>query len=577
MPELGILGNQAIVSLSSAGNLTWLGLRSRELRWGVGADDQWHFSEQRTSIRQSTDSNDITPITRMKVPGGDITQRVDVVPWNGRSITKLEFNNETPVPVAISILLIDFGSMEVVETMVKSEGEPVIRLSKPIGSLVAASGYENLTNEIQHSQFSGYGDDEETQSKSGVDAALIFPLPHATKLEILISNEDLSSFPTLNEIPSFNEISNGWKKHFDNGMEIQTDNEKLMTTVNAAKKHLLLGSDQNMSSEFWNSESTKSSIHLAVLALMSWGHANSAKKLLYKYMENVPDSLFMNKVNRHVLYALCLWEEYIELCSEEESLEEITPWLEESISMLLSSLPNRRRLKNRDISLELASLKAAVSLLIFIGNDSLASDIQGEFNEILKRSGTNRVSSPFSELMNSFSAASEALRAHLNSNNELKTFDHILSEADTTGSFPKDSRSQDPIASALFLLAIRACFLIKNVSPDGQRVIDIAPLFSPDWIGKSIEVKNAPIQGGNMGYAIRWHGTSPALLWEAKTVDSLTISADSIDKDWESADLIGEALLAKQTPPETAVTIQREQATFSKSIDPESPDGGTFQ
>ncbi len=577
MPELGILGNQAIVSLSSSGNLTWSGSRSRELRWGVGADDQWHFSEQRTSIRQSIDSNDITPITRMKVPGGDITQRVDVVPWKGRSITKLEFNNETPVPVAISILLIDFGSMEVVETKVKSEGEPVIRLSKPIGALVAASGYENLTNEIQNSQFSGFGDDEETKSKSGVDAALIFPLPHATKLEILISNENLSSFPALDEIPSFNEISNGWKKHFDNGMEIQTDNEKLMTAVNAARKHLLLGSDQNMSSEFWDSESTKSSIHLAVLGLMSWGHANSAKKLLYKYMENTPDSLFMNKVNRHVLYALCLWEEYIELCSEEESLEEIIPWLEESINMLLSSLPNRRRLRNRDISLELASLKAAVSLLIFTGNDSLASDIQGEFNEILKRSGTNRVSSPFSELMNSFSAASEALRAHLNSNNELKTFDHILSEADTTGSFPKDSRSQDPIASALFLLAIRACFLIKNLSPEGQRVIDIAPLFSPDWIGKSIEVKNAPIQGGNMGYAIRWHGTSPALLWEAKTIDSLTISAGSIDKDWESADLIGEALLAKQTPPETAVTIQREQATFSKSIDPESPNGGTFQ
>ena len=275
MPELGILGNQAIVSLSSSGDLTWSGSRSRELRWGVGADDQWHFSEQRTSIRQSIDSNDITPITRMKVTGGDITQRVDVVPWKGRSITKLEFNNETPVPVAISILLIDFGSMEVVETMVKSEGEPVIRLSKPIGALVAASGYENLTNEIQNSQFSGYQDDEETQSKSGVDAALIFPLPHATKLEILISNEDLSSFPTLNEIPSFNEISNGWKKHFDNGMEIQTDNEKLMTTVNAARKHLLLGSDQNIPSEFWDSESIKSSIHLAVLGLMSWGHANS--------------------------------------------------------------------------------------------------------------------------------------------------------------------------------------------------------------------------------------------------------------------------------------------------------------
>ena len=72
------------------------------------------FLRRRASIRQSVDSNEITTITRMRVPGGDITQRVEVIPWGGQSVTKLEFFNETPIPVAISIMLLNFGPLRLI-------------------------------------------------------------------------------------------------------------------------------------------------------------------------------------------------------------------------------------------------------------------------------------------------------------------------------------------------------------------------------------------------------------------------------------------------------------------------------
>ena len=168
MPELGILGNQAIIELDSAGNLSWPGNETKRVCWGVGADDRWHFSEERASIRQSIDTNEITPITRMKVPGGDITQRVEVIPWEGGSVTKLEFCNETPIPVAISILLLDFGHLDINETNINQKKKPIIRSSKPVSISAFGQGYENLTNEIQKSQLN----DSLSANKIGNDTAL---------------------------------------------------------------------------------------------------------------------------------------------------------------------------------------------------------------------------------------------------------------------------------------------------------------------------------------------------------------------------------------------------------------------
>ena len=88
----------------------------------------------------------------MRVPGGDITQRVEVIPWGGQSVTKLEFYNETPVPVAISIMLLNFGPIEVNSTITRNDAKPIIASSKPPRMIINGSGYQDLTNQIINSE-----------------------------------------------------------------------------------------------------------------------------------------------------------------------------------------------------------------------------------------------------------------------------------------------------------------------------------------------------------------------------------------------------------------------------------------
>ena len=105
----------------------------------------------------------------------------------------------------------------------------------------------------------------------------------------------------------------------------------------------------------------------------------------------------------------------------------------------------------------------------------------------------------------------------------------------------------------------------------------LATNISIDWIGVGIQIRNAPISSGNIGYAIRWHGTSPALLWEADTPQRIKVNAWSLDKSWFSTEHIGETLLSKQFPKETAVSIHAETSPLRNRLKPESEDGGTFQ
>lgn len=572
MPELGILGNQIIVDLDSSGNLKWAGNRPKRICWGVGADDRWHFSEERASIRQSIDSNEVTPITRMKVPGGDITQRVEIIPWEGGSVTKIEFCNETPIPVAISILLFNFGQIDINATTVYQEKKPVIRASKPVSISAFAEGYENLTNEIQKTEIS----DSSSANNAG-DIALLFPLPHSTKLELLINNQSSDSLPAIEEVPRFEEIANGWQKHFDNGMGIQADDNRLATVLNSSLRHLLIGSDQEIGSKFWNDDTTEHTTHLAILALLSWGHSESAKKLIYKTMESAPTNLFANSVSQETLYTICLWGKYLEFSPVHDSLISISPWLQDSIRSLLASLPGKRRLQKKSMTLEIASLQAAIKIFIFVGQERLATELQSQVQKIQELKSQKDYSEPFEKFTTSYQHAIGNLADYLKIENTSVTLDQVLAKTDATGSFITGLRQQDPTFSALFLLAIRAGFVQEKKILTGERQIQVASSYNPDWIGIGMQVKDAPISTGTLGYAIRWHGTSPALLWEAKTSKKVIINAETIDKNWSSTEHVGETLLAKQLAPETAVTIHSDTSLLRETVNLESPEGGTFQ
>jgi hypothetical protein len=69
------------------------------------------------------------------------------------------------------------------------------------------------------------------------------------------------------------------------------------------------------------------------------------------------------------------------------------------------------------------------------------------------------------------------------------------------------------------------------------------PSFPVEWLGQPVAVHEAPSARGPVSFALRWHGTRPALLWDAP--EGVSLRAPALDPDWAGAGGKGEALLAE--------------------------------
>ncbi|HEX9258660.1 MAG TPA: hypothetical protein VF855_03925 [Acidimicrobiales bacterium] len=89
----------------------------------------------------------------------------------------------------------------------------------------------------------------------------------------------------------------------------------------------------------------------------------------------------------------------------------------------------------------------------------------------------------------------------------------------------------------------RAGKALVDPAPDP---VDILPGFRPDWLGQGLEVYRAPTGLGTVSFAVRWHASRPALLWECTPAVALTCR--SLDPSWRAEPVErGEALLG--VPP----------------------------
>jgi hypothetical protein len=70
---------------------------------------------------------------------------------------------------------------------------------------------------------------------------------------------------------------------------------------------------------------------------------------------------------------------------------------------------------------------------------------------------------------------------------------------------------------------------------------DLLAGFTGQWAGHGIEVYGAPLGAATLGFAVRWHGERPALLWESSAALQLTCSM--LDPAWSTHAPRGEALL----------------------------------
>jgi hypothetical protein len=98
---------------------------------------------------------------------------------------------------------------------------------------------------------------------------------------------------------------------------------------------------------------------------------------------------------------------------------------------------------------------------------------------------------------------------------------------------------------------------------ESRSALDLVPGFRPAWLGRSLAVHDAPLQGGRCSFAIRWHGARPALLWDVPA--GYTVRVPTLDPAWSSADPAGETLLAE--PPSQLLSMGQGAAVSGSHID----------
>ena len=184
-----------------------------------------------------------------------------------------------------------------------------------------------------------------------------------------------------------------------------------------------------------------------------------------------------------------------------------------------------------------------------------------------------------------------AERAAAGDQTVIADLDALVADLGITCAWPGPGRGghgigHDLAAAAGLVLAARSLLVAER--PDGLAILPVHP---DGWYGGGIELHDAPTAFGRLSYAVRWHGTRPALLWDLEPhegIGQVTLTAPALDPSWSTTELRGEALLGEVSPPAGLDTIRF--VPDHPDIDPDMrrpgddpgpppatlPEGGTF-
>lgn len=85
-------------------------------------------------------------------------------------------------------------------------------------------------------------------------------------------------------------------------------------------------------------------------------------------------------------------------------------------------------------------------------------------------------------------------------------------------------------------------WLVRRLAVASGPTIRLLPTFPKAWLGVNLSAYQVPTLAGPVGFAVRWHGERPALLWEAPL--GTVVTCPGLDPSWSSTEPSGEALLA---------------------------------
>lgn len=167
------------------------------LDWYVAADDRWHDPSVEGTVRQERHGGIPIIETRLRVPGGDILQRVYGVVDNGGLIV-IEFENQSSLPVAVAL----------------TRGD--VLAQRPPSS----AGISGI---------------------SLPDGSVVFPVGHKATLKVALA----SSAQPLNQLPAglpdAQQLRRGWSTALDRASRLVLPDSEYCDAVARTRADLLIG------------------------------------------------------------------------------------------------------------------------------------------------------------------------------------------------------------------------------------------------------------------------------------------------------------------------------------------------
>ena len=241
---------------------------------------------------------------------------------------------------------------------------------------------------------------------------------------------------------------------------------------------------------------------------------------------------------------------------DDEIVEAVSAWATEQIGRLLELIPRWAR-RIRDYSFLHLGLESSVSLLQRAHREEEAQQLEAALPKIYKRSFISfqqgSLPSALLDREQSSKTLLQFLNTYIGDSQGVGSFDESMAIAETTSIFASDERLQDPLASAVFLLALRRALVSQPIRE--IPITALLPDYDSRWFNVPIEVSGMPTRNGKIGYALRWHGNRPAILWEGESNSEVTIVAPGLDAGWQSFESRGEALFPEQKPQETPIPL----------------------
>ena len=455
--------------------------QSWTLDWWIGTGDRWYKPAEAASVRQSRVGSGPVVETRMRIGQADVVCRVFAVASPQGSDVVMELTNEAKAPVALAIVP---KPMDLDNHLFPGSAVVADDQAIRVGGKKAVL-FDRPSSSV--SEVEGL-DLTPEQAKR----VAIFPLLHSATVRLVIPANPDSPVRTL---PEGDAVIRGWDSVVERGGRVSFGDDSVTKLAAAARARLLL---------------EVPTLGERVAALDA-----GAGRIL----EALATSANKNDVVRSLqafAAGFCVW----------------LPGAPRDAAAVLSGIGAAAQLLNdKQACAELVEPAAQLTHLVERSGDGVAGrEALSGLSKVLLAAGHLEPAAEIAMQIAGWDGLRDDLPSGLNAVSELG---QTASEA---GSFGED----DAVVAARYWLGARGLVIAER---PGE--LELLPQFAAAWRGGALETHNLTIAGaGKASFAVRWHGYRPALLWDIQSDQPLVLTCPSLDPDWSTTELKGEALLA---------------------------------